>query len=354
MVNGLIVSPSNVEILVNGSGHTISGTGVISGVTLVNNGIVSASAPGQIEIFSNAVTNNGTFVASGLLYLTSPSGFTNYGANTLTGGIYEISGELQFGGADIHTNRATIELSGTGSIRDFSQANGLANFNLNDTGAAFGLLDDANFQAPSGTFENRGTVTIGAGSEFNDAGNEYLQTGGLTQVDGTLAASIVVAAGTVKGSGTIQGSVTNQGGTVSPGDSPGTLTVTGNYTQGAGAQLDIEVGPNAHDLLQVQGTATLSGALYLSALPGFDAPLGTEILILSAGNIVGNFSLVQTIMNFSGGTKGFMEVLSGNNVYAEVVAAPEPGGLFLVGFGLLLAGGARRFSGRKVRSSRQP
>ena len=37
------------------------------------------------------------------------------------------------------------------------------------------------------------------------------------------------------------GNVTNTSGTVEPGSSPGTLTVTGNYTQGAGGTLQTEI-----------------------------------------------------------------------------------------------------------------
>ena len=40
--------------------------------------------------------------------------------------------------------------------------------------------------------------------------------------------------GVLRGSGQLSGDVVNTSGTVRPGSSPGTLTITGDYTQGAG------------------------------------------------------------------------------------------------------------------------
>ena len=37
--------------------------------------------------------------------------------------------------------------------------------------------------------------------------------------------------GTLEGAGTVTGSVNNTGGTISPGQGPGLMTITGNYTR---------------------------------------------------------------------------------------------------------------------------
>jgi len=74
----------------------------------------------------------------------------------------------------------------------------------------------------------------------------------LTSGGGTVNA----AAGVIGGSGTIGGGLTNSGATVAPGNSPGILTIDGNYTQTAGT-LALEIGGlmpgEEHDKLVVLG-----------------------------------------------------------------------------------------------------
>ena len=59
--------------------------------------------------------------------------------------------------------------------------------------------------------------------------------------------------------------VINSGGNVAPGDSPGTITIAGNYMQSTGGELDILFSDtNAFDVLNVLGTATLGGTLKIT------------------------------------------------------------------------------------------
>jgi hypothetical protein len=55
------------------------------------------------------------------------------------------------------------------------------------------------------------------------------------------AGPLMLAGGTPNGAGTITGSVNNTAGHAAPTASPGTRTLTGNYTQGAAASLDVSV-----------------------------------------------------------------------------------------------------------------
>jgi hypothetical protein len=104
--------------------------------------------------------------------------------------------------------------------------------------------------------------------------------------------------GTLKGVGTIQGNVNNSGGTVAPGASPGTLTITGNYTQGASGTLDMEIGGltagTQYDQLVVQGSTSLAGTLNTTLVNGFVPVAGnTFTLIQSTGPLTGTFSTVN-------------------------------------------------------------
>ena len=60
---------------------------------------------------------------------------------------------------------------------------------------------------------------------------------------------------------------------VSPGMSPGTLSITGNYVQGADGTLSVELGGTVpgtlYDVLNVSGNATLGGKLQVSLTGGF-------------------------------------------------------------------------------------
>ena len=101
--------------------------------------------------------------------------------------------------------------------------------------------------------------------------------------------------GTLSGAGTIQGNVNNVAGTVSPGASPGMLTITGNYTQGASGVLDMQIGGlvagTDYDQLRVGGTTSLAGTLNTALINGFVPPTGsTFTLVQSTGAVSGTFT----------------------------------------------------------------
>ena len=95
---------------------------------------------------------------------------------------------------------------------------------------------------------------------------------------------------TLSGSGTIQGSVNNAG-VINPGDSVGTLTITGNYVQAGSGTLNIELASaTSFDQLLVTGTATLSGTLNVSLLNKFNPVDGNAFPILTFASRSGDFS----------------------------------------------------------------
>src|SRR5439155_15277208 len=127
----------------------------------------------------------------------------------------------------------------------------------------------------SPAFQNSGTVAIGSGSTL--------------QSDVPLANA---AGGVLSGFGTFAGNIQNAG-TVSPGASPGLLTINGNYAQTTGA-LAVELNGTTvgtqYDQLKVNGTVSLAGALNLTA--GFAPPVGTQFTILNntGGALTGSFA----------------------------------------------------------------
>ena len=72
---------------------------------------------------------------------------------------------------------------------------------------------------------------------------------------------------------------------------PEALTITGNYTQAAGATLELNLlNPSQHDVLQVTGTASLAGTLKVTLATGAAAPqLGDMFDILNFASASGGF-----------------------------------------------------------------
>ena len=105
---------------------------------------------------------------------------------------------------------------------------------------------------------------------------------------------LVLQNGQILGDGVINGNVTSIGGIV-PGQSPGTLTINGEYQQvgqipGYGSEsgsLRMEIAgqlPGQYDQLAINGPARLGGGLFVDLLGGFEPPAGQplDLPILSA------------------------------------------------------------------------
>ena len=137
-----------------------------------------------------------------------------------------------------------------------------------------------------------GLIKSGLGHIVMTGANTYqgqtrIQQGKLT-VNGSLRNSdlTIEREGALGGTGTVGNVVA--AGAVQPGNSIGTLTVAGDYTQLAGSRLEIEMAPDGRaDLLQVQGSADIQGGeLQISGLtPDL---LGRDIAFLNAARITAN------------------------------------------------------------------
>ena len=191
----------------------------------------------------------------------------------------------------------------------------------------------------SGVTDNGGTTTIDAGSILDNTGFTYTQTGSgtTTNVNGTLKATLVdIQGGSLIGSGTITGSLLEEGGALNPGNSPGTLNVSGNYTQTAGGTLDIELGGgSSFDQLIIGGMGTFAGALDIFSFGGFTPSDGEVFRIITFSSLISdgfasptsfipNFTFTQT----AGST--FIDLTA----HSTVAGVPEPSTMLLLAAGL--------------------
>jgi hypothetical protein len=168
------------------------------------------------------------------------------------------------------------------------------------------------------------TVDVASGStlEFNHrlnlGGHQLgLSGGGTVAINNTQnsdgGGGIAVGSSVLTGGGTVGGDLANEnGGTVAPGNSPGTLAVDGDYTQGAAGTLAIEIAETAFDRLVVNGQANLAGTLDVTLLDGFAPSNGATFDILDFSSVSGDFDTLNLPTDFSWDvTTGILSVGSG-------------------------------------------
>ncbi len=304
---GANIVTNDANITLTGAGSKIDGKNAANGLAnfAVNDGSFTL---GKGRSFTTA----GNFTNSGLLTVGAGDTFdvngnlTNFSGTTLTGGNYNVSGILQFNGADIVTNAATITLgSAAAKIQNQSAANAMLGFKTNTAAGKFTLSGDANLTTTGGAFTNAGTVTVSTGSTFTVGGSSgnYTQTAGTTTVDGTLAgtgsAALDLTGGKLYGTGSLDDAVTDAA-TVTPGNSAtstGKLQVNGTYAQSAGGALDVTLGGTTagttYDQLNVSSTASLGGTLNVTLAAGYKPAVGNTFDILNALTISGNFTTIN-------------------------------------------------------------
>ena len=334
----------------NGAG----GAGIVgSGLSITNNGTISGGLGGDGVTRANAITftggtntltlQSGSTITGNVVANSSADTFALGGGTNSSFDVSQIGATAQYQGFGVFakTGTSTWTLTGAattatdwtvgaGTLQLGSGASLVTSSALTVNGGTFDL--NGNTQTVASLSGSGGTVTLGSGaltvnqststtySGAISGSGSLTKTGmgtlilngvnpltGLTTVSaGTLevgdashtGASIagnatVGASGTLAGHGTVGGDVINSaGGIVAPGGSIGTLTVSGNYTQGSGSTLQIEVSPTDASKLAVTGTATLAGSLKLVYAPGVYT--GTSFTIVSAASVSGKFATVTS------------------------------------------------------------
>jgi hypothetical protein len=101
--------------------------------------------------------------------------------------------------------------------------------------------------------------------------------------------------GTISGGGTVEGNLVNTSGTVGPGNSVGTLTVQGDFTQESAGILAIELAGTADDefdVLAVGGSAVLGGSLDITELLYSPSSIDSWVIMTTSGGITGSFASI--------------------------------------------------------------
>ncbi|MFN8113449.1 MAG: hypothetical protein U0R51_09620 [Solirubrobacterales bacterium] len=290
-----------------GSGKTVrlnndsnSAMGVSVTTPIQNNGTLILTGPSEDQFLGSPVTNNGTFQVTGSGARLTGNSFTNSATGTI-----DVDQDVNFGFTPTITNNGAIDvasgktmyLTGNGGGPVFNQSGGTMNVagTFNHGGGAYN--------------HSGGTTTVAAGGQITTNNNPIALSGGTMRGSGTIAVS----------------SLNNTGGTVHPGTSPGILSITGNYSQGAGGTLAVDIaGTTAgtgYSRLAVSGSASLSGELDVTN--SVSSLAGTQFQILTGG-VSGTFGT----LDIHGGLPNYTAQYNAGDVtlVAKGPAKPNPTG----------------------------
>ncbi|MDZ7616319.1 MAG: autotransporter-associated beta strand repeat-containing protein, partial [Patescibacteria group bacterium] len=195
-----------------------------------------------------------------------------------------------------------FEGSGTNSIKYYT-TNGLRLLDLQGATRTFNITDgtttiDATIQSGGMTKTGSGTLTLNGANTYT--GPTSVEAGTLL-VNGSIASDVTVNGGWLKGNGTVGGVVVGSSGSISAGNSPGLLSVDGDYEQ-SGLMLVELAGTTqglTYDSIAVSGAATFGpGAVIDVNLVGFDPLYGDVFDILTAGEGI-NADLSSLVFDYS-------------------------------------------------------
>ncbi|MFI5337423.1 MAG: autotransporter domain-containing protein, partial [Opitutales bacterium] len=277
------------------------------GAVTLGGGTISNGTLTGTSYTSTGGTVNAVLAGPGIVFTNTSGTTTLNGVNTYTGGTVVNGGTLVASSASLPANQGVA--INTGGTLAFNQ-NADGTFGGNITGG--GPIEKLGSGALTLTQTTTSPVDIRAGSLFTNGG---------------IGTTNVFAGGLLGGNGTVNGNLTNSG-IVSPGYSPGTIHVTGNYLQNASGILLIQLASaSSYDQLVVTGTATLGGTLQVDTLGGYKPGIGVPFPVLTAaGGVNGKFgALTGSATNTYGAAVAATVTNSANVATFELVQLPFAG-----------------------------
>ncbi len=233
-------------------------------------------------------------------------------------------------------NVGSLTKTGTGQLDILGSTNFTKGIVTNDGTTTFAA---GTTQTTSNTVVNTGATLVNAGTINNTntgtTADTIVNSGGTLVNNGTITNGVLVnTGGLLKGGGTITGNLTGNG-TTSPGNSPGILTIAGDYVENGTLKIELwgNSGPGnaltGHDQVTVGGKTVLnasSSALNLVKTGGtFEPAKGSKFTIIQGapGSISGSFATFTSeftndmILNRSTGQlvgTGLLAASTGSNI----------------------------------------
>lgn len=169
------------------------------------------------------------------------------------------------------------------------------------TGSTDGSIADIIAGTGGLTKIGTGTLTLSGANTYTGA---TTVNAGKLLVNGSLTSAVTVGtSGILGGGGTITGATTVNG-RIAPGNSIGSLSVAGTYTQNAGSTYEVEINPNGtSDRIVVTGPAVINGGTVLVQPESGTYAVSTTYTILTAtGGVTGTYA------NVTGDTARFVGI----------------------------------------------
>jgi len=293
-----------------------------------SHGVRNLANSGVIVVRSNLVLSGSSATyGGGTIMITNRANATFSGGSVdaqtiLNFGTNVVSGGMAFSGGTFYRNYASARTYfGGGS---FSGPSSL----LNE-----GLLDGFGGLAITAV-TNRGTVLADVAGG-NLALGVYRQESGLTDLNpGSVSGALDIVGGILSGTNTVTGSVRNAS-TILPGRPFGLLTVTGNYTNTAGATYFLPIAGRFaitnFPQTSVQGTSVLAGTLFVNFTNGFNPAPGN---LFTAMVFTARSGVFDSIVNDTYGLEAFYTptqlVLRAQNLLPNVTLTVAGGNTQLV------------------------
>ena len=301
-------------------------------VPLLSSSAAAALLGPDPRAFAAAVVHdNGKVSVQSLIQLNSAALIGNDGASLIGNDGASLIGND--GGSLISQDGGSIVATGGGNLIGNDGASLIGNDGaslIGNDGASLIGNDGASLignDGASAISHDGGSFKVGAANGASatnihaaSAESGYIKQGGEIDTSNlVIVGPVSLNAGVLNGSGLIIGDLTNNGGYITPGHSPGSLAVLGNFSQGSGGTIVLEAAgaeSGQFDRLQIAGAATLGGRLDLRTINGY-VPLPNDPLNpLGFKSVSGSFSSISSNAQVAVNATGLTSVID--------PAAPNP------------------------------
>lgn len=264
-------------------------------------------------------------------------------------------------------------LSGNAAIKLTDTASNSVQVNVGGNGQATtysGVLTGGGSlkKVGSGTLNVSGSNTYGIAGQTSTTVSDGTLLINNTSGSGTGIGNVLVTGGTLGGTGTVGGSVTVNGGTLSPGNSPGVLTLGGDLLLLTGKyKYEVDSAPSTTaDLVNVTGDLIIGpGSVTLAAsdLGSSLLAMGTKFSLINYGGdwnggifdglpnystslVIGSNRFAIRYDDTSGGSNFGGGSLGLGSHYVTITAVPEGSSFLIFGLGGIFAVAIRRLANK--------
>ncbi len=333
--------------------------GVTRDTTLNGGGGTIGVQNASVQItWNNTITGVGslTKTGDGILYNNAGS-HTFQGGLNLNGGIFSVAngdnrlgadgGSVSFDGGTLRFHGSGVDMTSSDRATTLSGGGGTIDVQFADRTIAWaGVVGGAGDLTKIG----EGTLRL---TRDNDYTGATMVSNGTLLVDGAHTGGglyTVVSGATLGGTGLIDAAIgVLDGGIVAPGNSPGILTVGGDFTFSSTSTGLFELGGTGrgtqYDALVVDETLTLDGDIVVTLISGFNPSAGDSFDLLDWGSLVdGGYDLI-----LPGLDSGLAWETSGFGTAGTLLVIPELSTFALLGAGAVaLLGLVRRGRQEKI------